>query len=97
MRCGAVLGPYFQTVRGSSVAGLKLGHLWHVQYSSLPALLSCSLASSAQCCCLLPGLQGDKEIKLGSCPSCETKGPFTVCCCGDDGVAQNSVTQVASL
>jgi DNA replication licensing factor MCM2 len=34
MRCGAVLGPYFQT--------------------------------------------GDKEIKLGSCPSCETKGPFTV-------------------
>ena len=34
MKCGAVLGPYFQT--------------------------------------------GDREIKLGSCPSCESKGPFQV-------------------
>lgn len=32
---------------------------------------------------------GDKEIKLGSCPSCESKGPFQVgqwgCCVGRGG------------
>lgn len=54
-----------------------------VQPGSGLALHGCSCCSvfTAAAATLRCRLQGDKEIKLGSCPSCETKGPFSVRYC----------------